>query len=99
MLPILLYADKTQLSSFGTQKGYPVILRLPNLPSHIRNSDGYGGGQIVGFLPIVSQPFAQYIPAMLTIYRLKMSKKESLKALQPTSALFGMIACGSCSTL
>ncbi|KAI0648452.1 hypothetical protein C8Q79DRAFT_905404 [Trametes meyenii] len=48
-----LYADKTRLSSFGKQKGYPIIARIANLPAHIRNSDGYGGGQVVGFLPIV----------------------------------------------
>ncbi len=49
----ILYADKTHLSSFGTQKGYPIVARLANLPAEIRNGDGYGGGQVVGFLPIV----------------------------------------------
>ncbi|KAI0723921.1 hypothetical protein C8T65DRAFT_734430 [Cerioporus squamosus] len=53
-LAFVLYADKTRLSSFGTQQGYPVIARLANLPSSIRNSSGHGGGQIVGFLPVVS---------------------------------------------
>ncbi|KAH9888565.1 hypothetical protein C8Q73DRAFT_776637 [Cubamyces lactineus] len=48
-----LYADKTRLSSFGTQKGYPIIARITNLPSDIRNGEEYGGGQVVGFLPIV----------------------------------------------
>ncbi|KAH9910296.1 uncharacterized protein BXZ73DRAFT_58728, partial [Epithele typhae] len=52
-LAFQLYADKTRLSSFGTRKGYPIIARLANLPSHIRNGEGYGGGQVVGFLPIV----------------------------------------------
>ncbi|KAI0754076.1 hypothetical protein C8Q80DRAFT_1296322 [Daedaleopsis nitida] len=50
----ILYADKTKLSSFGSQKGYPVVARLANLPCDVRNGDGYGGGQVVGFLPIVS---------------------------------------------
>ncbi|KAI0681797.1 hypothetical protein C8T65DRAFT_598069, partial [Cerioporus squamosus] len=50
----ILYADKTRLSSFGTQKGYPIVARLANLPAEIRNGEGYGGGQVVGFLPIVS---------------------------------------------
>ncbi|KAI0336130.1 hypothetical protein GY45DRAFT_1291847 [Cubamyces sp. BRFM 1775] len=49
----ILYADKTRLSSFGTQKGYPIMARLANLSSHIRNGDGHGGGQIIGFLPLV----------------------------------------------
>ncbi|KAI0644335.1 hypothetical protein C8Q79DRAFT_913714 [Trametes meyenii] len=48
-----VYADKTRLSSFGTQKGYPIIARILNLPADIRNGDEYGGGQVVGFLPIV----------------------------------------------
>ncbi|THU88840.1 hypothetical protein K435DRAFT_679108, partial [Dendrothele bispora CBS 962.96] len=50
---IILYADKSKLSSFGTQKGYPVIARCANLPSHIRNGVGIGGGRVVGWLPIV----------------------------------------------
>ncbi|PIL29072.1 hypothetical protein GSI_09120 [Ganoderma sinense ZZ0214-1] len=49
----ILYADKTRLSSFGGQKGYPIFVRLANLPAEIRNSEGYGGGQLVGLLPIV----------------------------------------------
>ncbi|KAI0366900.1 hypothetical protein BV20DRAFT_1093373 [Pilatotrama ljubarskyi] len=48
-----LYADKTRLSSFGSKKGYPIIARINNLPVEIRNSSGYGGGQVMGFLPIV----------------------------------------------
>ncbi|RDX39862.1 hypothetical protein OH76DRAFT_1367092 [Lentinus brumalis] len=49
----ILYADKTRLSSFGSQKGYPIVARLANIDAEIRNGDGYGGGQVVGFLPIV----------------------------------------------
>ncbi|THU95745.1 hypothetical protein K435DRAFT_819621 [Dendrothele bispora CBS 962.96] len=51
---IILYSDKNKLSSFGTQKGYPVIARCANLPSHIRNGNGKGGGRIVGWLPVVT---------------------------------------------
>jgi len=50
---IILYANKTKLSSFGTQMGYPVIARCANLPSNIRNGEGVGGGRVVGWLPIV----------------------------------------------
>ncbi|KAI9057444.1 hypothetical protein FKP32DRAFT_1615288 [Trametes sanguinea] len=52
-LCFVLYSDKTHLSSFGSQKGYPIMARLANLPSAIRNSGGFGGGQVVGFLPVV----------------------------------------------
>ncbi|KAG1801818.1 hypothetical protein EV424DRAFT_1474720 [Suillus variegatus] len=39
-LAFILYADKSKLSSFGREKGYPVIARLANLPVAIRNGDG-----------------------------------------------------------
>ncbi|KAH9848281.1 hypothetical protein C2E23DRAFT_739970 [Lenzites betulinus] len=50
-----IYADKTRLSSFGTQKGYPIMARISNLPSDIRKSDRFGGAEVVGFLPLVEQ--------------------------------------------
>ncbi|KAG1793018.1 hypothetical protein EV424DRAFT_1548534 [Suillus variegatus] len=34
-------------------QAYPVIARCANLPVHIRNGDGIGGGRVVGWLPIV----------------------------------------------
>ncbi|KAG1886830.1 uncharacterized protein F5891DRAFT_1132413 [Suillus fuscotomentosus] len=43
-LAFILYADKTKLSSFGTARGYPVVARLANLPTDIRNGEGIGGG-------------------------------------------------------
>ncbi|KAJ3774269.1 hypothetical protein FB446DRAFT_787121 [Lentinula raphanica] len=54
-LCIVFYADKNKLSSFGTAKGYPVILRCANLPMDIRNGTGHGGGRVVGWLPIVAE--------------------------------------------
>ncbi|KAG2137820.1 hypothetical protein BD769DRAFT_1351482 [Suillus cothurnatus] len=51
----ILYADKTKLSSHGTVKGYPVVVRCANLPVHIRNGEGFGGGRVVGWLPIVPE--------------------------------------------
>ena len=52
-LCILLYADKTQLSSFGTAKVHPVIARCANLPIELRNGEEIDGGRVVGWLPIV----------------------------------------------
>ncbi|KAG0696432.1 hypothetical protein DFH29DRAFT_984614 [Suillus ampliporus] len=43
----ILYADKTRLSSHGTVKGYPVVVRCANLPVDIRNGEGIGGGRVV----------------------------------------------------
>jgi hypothetical protein len=51
---IILYADKTKLSSFGTAQGYPVVMQCSNLPGDICNGSGIGGGRVVGWLPIVS---------------------------------------------
>ncbi|KAG1884129.1 hypothetical protein F4604DRAFT_1878866 [Suillus subluteus] len=52
-LAFILYADKAKLSSFGREKGYPVIARLANLPIAIRNGNGVGGGRVVGWLPLI----------------------------------------------
>ncbi|KAI9445866.1 hypothetical protein H4582DRAFT_2069128 [Lactarius indigo] len=53
-LCFILYADKSKLSSFGTEMAYPVIARYTNLPVEIRNSNGTGGGRVIGWLLIVS---------------------------------------------
>lgn len=62
---IILYANKTRLSSFGTEKGYPVVSRCANLPVDIRNSTGVGGGRLVGWLPIVSPEFQMLILTLI----------------------------------
>ncbi|KAG1859234.1 hypothetical protein F4604DRAFT_1589105 [Suillus subluteus] len=49
----ILYADKTHFTTSGHVKAYPVIAHCTNLPVHIRNGDGIGGGRVVGWLPIV----------------------------------------------
>ncbi|KAJ7573387.1 hypothetical protein C8J56DRAFT_1066092 [Mycena floridula] len=54
-LMFIFYADKDQLSTFGTAKGYPVVARLANLPGDIRNGVGIGGGQVVGWLPVLAE--------------------------------------------
>lgn len=53
LCPYILYADKAKLSSFGTQKAYPIVARLANIVVGIRNGNEWGGGQIVGSLPVV----------------------------------------------
>ncbi|KIJ07425.1 hypothetical protein PAXINDRAFT_164593 [Paxillus involutus ATCC 200175] len=55
VLAFILYADKAKLSSFGREKGYPIIARIANLPVSIRNGEGFGGGRCVGWLPIVKE--------------------------------------------
>jgi hypothetical protein len=58
-LCITLYADKTQLSSFGSAQGYPIIAQINNLPHEVRNGKGLGASQVVGWLPIVCANCAQ----------------------------------------
>ncbi|KAJ7500378.1 hypothetical protein B0H11DRAFT_2155479 [Mycena galericulata] len=59
LCPYIIYADKAKLSSFGTQKAYPIVARLANIAVGIRNSNEWGGGQIVGSLPVVSDDTAE----------------------------------------
>ena len=33
--------------------GYPVYARIANINTNIRNTNGIGGGELVGWLPIV----------------------------------------------
>lgn len=54
LFAFILYADKTQLSSHGTVKGYRVVARCANLPTDIRNREWYGDGCVIGWLPIIS---------------------------------------------
>ncbi|KAG1874443.1 hypothetical protein F4604DRAFT_1880894 [Suillus subluteus] len=54
-LCFILYADKTKLSSHGTVKGYPVVVQCANLPIHIWNGETFGGGRVIGWLPIVPE--------------------------------------------
>ncbi|KAI0700634.1 hypothetical protein BC835DRAFT_1411979 [Cytidiella melzeri] len=52
-LGIILWADKTKLSTFGTQKGHPIVARIANLDEKVRNGIGVGGGRIVGLIPVI----------------------------------------------
>ncbi|KAF6751895.1 hypothetical protein DFP72DRAFT_991199 [Ephemerocybe angulata] len=54
-LAFTLYADKTQLSTFGGQLAHPVYAAVANLPVFIRNGGEtkLGGSRLVGWLPIV----------------------------------------------
>ncbi|KAJ8462259.1 hypothetical protein ONZ45_g18001 [Pleurotus djamor] len=76
-LILILYADKTRLSMFGQAKGYPVILRIANLPAHIRNGDGLGGGVMVGWLPVIEEEAKhthkpKWVRFKATVYHLAM---------------------------
>ena len=57
-LGLIIWTDKSQLSTFGTVKGYPVLARLSALPHHICNASRSGGACLIGLLPAVSPFFA-----------------------------------------
>ncbi|PSR71516.1 hypothetical protein PHLCEN_2v12599 [Hermanssonia centrifuga] len=52
---LYLFADKTKLSSFGSQKGYPIVCRTPQLDINIHYGKGLGVGRVVGLLPIIEE--------------------------------------------
>ncbi|TEB21349.1 hypothetical protein FA13DRAFT_1832638 [Coprinellus micaceus] len=54
IVTLIIYADKTNLSTFGTAQGYPVYIKIGNLPSETRNGKGLGGGRLVGWIPVVT---------------------------------------------
>ena len=58
---VIVYADKSHLSSFGTAKGYPAIARCAHLPITIRNGEGIGGGVKVGWFPIVGHMLSESV--------------------------------------
>jgi hypothetical protein len=98
-LCLILYADKTKLSSFGTAKGYPVIARCANLPAEIRNGNGFGGGRVVGWLPIVrfslSLTPGQY---ELLLRSLRTRKKKKRKHSLISNARSGTARSSLCSS-
>ncbi|KAJ7824630.1 hypothetical protein B0H14DRAFT_3728340 [Mycena olivaceomarginata] len=59
LFPLYIYADKSKLSSFGTQKAHPIVIRVLNIVVGIQNSSEWGGGQVVGELPIIDDDTAE----------------------------------------
>ncbi|KAI6103321.1 hypothetical protein EDD17DRAFT_1778697 [Pisolithus thermaeus] len=53
---LIIHANKTKLSSFGTAKGYPVVVQCANLLVEIWNSHVIGGGCVVGWLSYALTP-------------------------------------------
>ncbi|KAH9487472.1 hypothetical protein JR316_0001548 [Psilocybe cubensis] len=95
------WADKSQLSSFGTVKGYPVMVRCANLPVDIRNGTGVGGGRLIGWLPIPDEDSAHTHKASYVDLKRLIWHKAVHKILQSIEApaTFGAaIKCGDGKT-
>lgn len=91
-----LYADKTNLSTHGTEKGYPVVARITNFPIDIRNGEGLGGGCVVGWLPIVSKLSISYTTLTLIIRLMREKRKRIFQNLPGSKELCGMSPFGFC---
>ncbi|KAJ7059195.1 hypothetical protein C8F01DRAFT_1370778 [Mycena amicta] len=95
--PYILYADKAKLSSFGTQKGYPIIARLGNVAVGIRNGTGWGGGQIVGWLPVVADDTQEKGKPGYTNFKTAVwheSFYQLLESIEQHSKLGSLVRCG-----
>lgn len=81
-----------KLSSHGTVKGYLVVVWCANLPVDIQNGERFGGGHVVGWLPIVSHLIlntCQIVEFMC--YRfLKIQQKKVNLDIQHWSVSYGM---------
>ncbi|KAJ7629311.1 hypothetical protein B0H17DRAFT_1164314 [Mycena rosella] len=91
----ILYADKAKLSSFGTQKGYPIVARLANMVVSVRNSSRWGGGQIVGWLPVRKTRYANFKNAVWhkSFYKLLESIEMASKTGEWVTCGDGILRC------
>lgn len=91
-LCLILYADKTKLSSFGTEMGYPILARCTNLPTDVCNGEGIGGGRVVGWLPMVRiYSSLKTLYAIENFHRLrKMRTRKVSTGLLTSNTSFGM---------
>ncbi|KAG6836215.1 hypothetical protein H0H93_010132 [Arthromyces matolae] len=55
-LMITLYSDKTQVATFNNTSCHPIMAQIQNLPANIVNSNGLGGAQVVGWIPVIFNP-------------------------------------------
>ncbi|KAJ7053331.1 hypothetical protein C8F01DRAFT_1260668 [Mycena amicta] len=97
LCPYILYADKAKLSSFGTQKGYPIIARLANMTIGIRNTTRWGGGAVVGWLPIVEEDTNETGKTPYTNFKTAVwhaSFSELLESIAPYSKTGIWVKCG-----
>lgn len=93
-LLFIVSADKSKLSTFGTQKGYAVVAKVGNIPVAIRNGICFGGSQIVGLNPVVCSIFNFFCNYYTDDFRYKMIHKRIASRRSLTSrTLYGMPLC------
>lgn len=96
VVPLLLYADKTTVSSFNGRTFHPVIARMGNLPAAMRNGQRHGGGFLVAYIPKVRTRLGE-------MYRLTQTLKSlpwrSLKRLTRTKRAPSSLGIGEMSII
>ncbi|KAF8139588.1 hypothetical protein K438DRAFT_1785548 [Mycena galopus ATCC 62051] len=56
LVGLIIYVDKSKLSTFGMEKAYAVVARVANIAVSVRNSNNqFGGRQVVGHQPVVKE--------------------------------------------
>ncbi|KAK0493651.1 hypothetical protein EDD18DRAFT_1108020 [Armillaria luteobubalina] len=66
---------------YSTVQGYPVIVRLGNLPAHIHNGQGVGGERVISWLPI-------YLMSLNIMAKLTLLTSRGLSSIKPLSLFF-----------
>ncbi|KAK0421650.1 hypothetical protein EV421DRAFT_1746878 [Armillaria borealis] len=71
--------------AFGIYFGYPVMAHCGNLPDEIRNRKNFGGGCVVGWLPIVEEEDNRGKPSWINFngYAFKLPNSEKVIILYP----------------
>ena len=52
-IPLIIYADSTNISTFKNRSFHPIIGRLGIVPASVRNSIKVGSGTLLGYIPKV----------------------------------------------
>jgi hypothetical protein len=60
-IPLIYYADATLISNFRGKLFHPVIMRIGNIPSCVRNTYQRGGGALVGYISAVYSCFLSFV--------------------------------------
>ncbi|TFK20498.1 hypothetical protein FA15DRAFT_599615 [Coprinopsis marcescibilis] len=85
---IILNADKTSLSTFGTQKAYPIYARCGNLPLRVRNGIKHGKEVMVGLMPVVYEHVDAFSQAEYPNFKQEVWVKAFLEILKSIASEF-----------
>lgn len=84
---ISLYADATQIRSFGEGKFHPILARFGFIEDDLRRSDEYGGAILVGYMPVVSCFMVLLSPFCLLTKRHRFTHQKKRKRSRHSSII------------